>query len=61
VHRDFSNCVGDIPGQGKDIEAIKMVAIVGTILLIAARAGVVILKAFGVSLDAVCKANGAPE
>jgi multiple antibiotic resistance protein len=54
----FSGCVGNIPRQAKAKEAIKVVATVGTILLIAAIAGTSILKAFGVSLDAFSCAGG---
>ena len=54
----FLDCVGDIPRQGKEKEAIKAVTIVGIILLIAAIAGISILNVFSVSLDAFSCAGG---
>jgi multiple antibiotic resistance protein len=54
----FLDCVGNIPKQEKVKEAIKVVAAVGIILLIAATAGTSILKGFGVSLDAFSCAGG---
>jgi multiple antibiotic resistance protein len=54
----FSNCTGNIPRQLKYKQAIKAAMTVGIILMIAAVAGISILKAFGVSLDAFSCAGG---
>jgi len=54
----FLDCVGDIPRQGKEKEAIKAVTIVGIILLITAIAGISILNVLSVSLDAFSCAGG---
>jgi multiple antibiotic resistance protein len=54
----FANSVGSLPKREKQKTAIKAVTTIGIILLIAAIAGISILKMFGVSLDAFSCAGG---
>ena len=54
----FSDCTSNTPREQKTMVAIRSVATIGIILLIAAFAGVSILNIFGVSLDAFSSAGG---
>ena len=48
----FADCTSSAPKEQKTLVAIRTVATIGIILLIAAFAGVSILNIFGLSLDA---------
>ena len=54
----FSDCTSNTPREQKTMVAIRSVATIGIILLIAAFAGVSILNIFGVSLNAFSAAGG---
>ena len=54
----FSDCTSSTPKERKTMVAIRSVATIGIILLIAAFAGVSILNIFGVSLNAFSCAGG---
>ena len=54
----FSDCTANTPREQKTMVAMRSVATIGIILLIAAFAGVSILNIFGVSLNAFSAAGG---
>jgi multiple antibiotic resistance protein len=54
----FSNCVAHVPKKEKAKSALKALAAIGIVLLVAAVGGTPILGVFGISLDAFSCAGG---